>query len=442
MSVLSPLLLAVAVLGAPQHGDSLTLEAALSLARERSPALEAAEADVRRADAEVAAARAERGPRLGARLLYLRYQDPPELSLGPSAGFAPFLANNFAVLLQARQPLYTGGRVAAATRAAEAAREASGSWARQAAAELDAEVAHAFDDVLLARALVDVAAEGVSVLEEAVRVAHDQMAEGAVARIDVLRAETRLSSARTDERRARDRVADARERLAAVLGVEPATLPWVVGELVPPDADAVATLIPQGAEVDDGPALEALRAAARAHEAEADLARAALRPGLSLELGILGTRPELVTGRERWGQELFAGIGVSWTFFDFGRSSARRRASLSGAEGLRAAEDALVDSLAAAYRVRSREVERALGDVAEATANAARAADVLDLAQERYAEGIGIQLEVLEAEADLVRVRGELQRAIHASRAAEVELRRILGRPAMEYAPSAGGWDR
>lgn len=422
-----------------QVGDSLTIGAALRLARDRSPTIEVSEADVRRADAELDAARAERGPSLATELLYLRYQNPPELPLGTSVGFAPFLSNNFAALLRARQPIYTGGRVRAATRAAEAVREANGSVATSAAAELDAAVAEAFDDVLLARALRLVATEGVQVLEEAVRVATDQLDEGAVARIDVLRAETRLASARTDERQARDRVADAGERLAAVIGVDATALPRVAGTLEPPDSLDVGDLLSMSSEVGEGPRLDALRATARAREAEAAAARAALKPAVTVELGLLTTRPELVTGRKEWGEELFAGVGVSWTFFDFGRSSAKARASLTQVEGLSAVESAVRDSLEASFDVQSRRLKRAIADVAEARANVGRAGNVLDLARERYREGVGIQLEVLEAQADLVRVRGDLERAIHAALVSRIELRRILGRPAIEYGPNEGG---
>ena len=423
----------VALQGPSILPDSLDRAAAYRLARERSPVVEAAKAAIRGADAELASARAERGPRLAADLLYLRYQDPPAVAFGAPVGFAPLLRDNLAVGLRVGQPVYTGGRIGAAIRAAEAGREATTNRARAVVAEVDGTVSKAFDDVLLARALVDVAEEGVSVLEEAVRVAREQVESGAVARIDVLRAETRLSSARADRTAARDRVSDARERLAAVLGLDEPSLPAVSGELMAVEGNSVAELRESAGRLGEHGALLAVAAAARAREAEARLARGARLPSVSLQLGALSTRPELMTGRKEWGEELYAAVGLTWTFFDFGRSSSRASTSTAAAERLRARGSALEDSLRAVVRVEIRRLERSVQEVEDARSNVRRAEQVLDLARERYREGIGIQLEVLEAQAEMARVRGDLHRAAHASRTAVTEARRALGRTVLEY---------
>jgi outer membrane protein TolC len=88
-------------------------------------------------------------------------------------------------------------------------------------------------------------------------------------------------------------------------------------------------------------------------------------------------------------------------------------------------------------RAQARELERAAEDVRRGRENVARAERALQIAQERYAEGVGIQLEVLEAEADLTAARADLLRAIHAHRAAAIELRRAAGLPADARLPGA-----
>ena len=60
---------------APQ--GSLTLERALALAREQSPALAATAAAERGMEDQLRGMRALRGPRLSADAVYLRFQDPP-----------------------------------------------------------------------------------------------------------------------------------------------------------------------------------------------------------------------------------------------------------------------------------------------------------------------------------------------------------------------------
>ncbi|NIP57866.1 MAG: hypothetical protein GWM92_04035, partial [Gemmatimonadetes bacterium] len=70
-----------------------------------------------------------------------------------------------------------------------------------------------------------------------------------------------------------------------------------------------------------------------------------------------------------WGEEVFAGVGVSWTFFDFGRSSSRGAAFVAEADRLRALRAGMEDSLRAVSRVESRRLRRALGEVEDARAN-------------------------------------------------------------------------
>jgi outer membrane protein TolC len=60
----------------------------------------------------------------------------------------------------------------------------------------------------------------------------------------------------------------------------------------------------------------------------------------------------------------------------------------------------------------------------------ARAERVPEMTEKRYAHGVGIQLDVLEAEAELRRARTALVGALHAHRFAGFELRRALGLPA------------
>lgn len=164
-------------LAAAAPTDSLDLR----LAREHSPVLVAADAEVRGTEALLGAARSERTPRLTSEFVYLRYQDPPALPLGAPAALAPLLEDNFLAGIHLSQPIYTGGRIPAARRAAESTHMAAIARARVAATELDATVARSFDDVLLAGALLDIADESVAVLEEAVRGAGEQGAAGTAA---------------------------------------------------------------------------------------------------------------------------------------------------------------------------------------------------------------------------------------------------------------------
>ena len=136
------------------------------------------------------------------------------------------------------------------------------------------------------------------------------------------------------------------------------------------------------------------------------------------------------TRATKWSSNLYGGVVVRWPVFDFGAaagqaSAARADAARLRAEALQVANDAVAEVLDQA-----RDLARAAEDVAEGRENVDRAERALGLAQQRYAEGVGIQLDVLEAESDQVRTRADLLRAIHSQRSASVELRRQTGQPA------------
>ena len=411
--------------------DSLDWRGAVALARERNPAVRVARAGIAEAAAGVRLANAQGRPRVVAQGLYLRYEDPPSVQLGPFGSLSPFPTNGYVVAAYARQPLYTGGRSAASKRAAMHAGTVASHQAVQVDVELTADAALAFADAQLARDLVFVSRELVIALEAAERVAERQYDAGTVARIDVLRATNRLARGRAELRHAEEAAIVARERLAVILDVSLHALPPLAGGIEShtriPSQDEVAGA--QELAADRGE-IAALRAAAAAEDARADAARAESRPGAMLYVAGVGTRPELVTGAREWGWEWLAGIAVTWSAFDAGESSARRAQAGAVAERRRAEADQRARTSAAQIRIRYRELSRSAVDLEEARANVERSEQALRLAEERYVEGLAIQLEVLEAQAEWNASRAELLRAAHAGRTALLELKRAAGIPA------------
>jgi outer membrane protein len=422
----------LAPLSAGAQADSVDLASALALARARSPLLAAASATTQGAAGRLAVARSARWPRVSGDAVYLRFQDPPAVTLGPLGRLTPIPQTAYFLQVGVQQPVYTGGRISQTIRAAEWVERSAALSRGQVEVELTAAVAHAHDAALLARSLLGVAEEGAAVLDSAVVVAERNYAAGTVARIDVLRAETRRASAQADVRATRAALASAHEQLAVLLGIDPATAPPVSGALEPAgdtvDAAMVPALLARARAT--RPDIEALGAAARAAEGRAAVARATLRPTVALYFANLTTRPELVTERKKWANDWYGGVIASWPVFDFGAAAGEARAARAEADRARAEATRLGDEAAAAVLARQRDLVRATADIAAGRENVARAQRALAIAQDRYAEGAGIQLEVLEAQADLVKVRADLLGAIHAHRSAAVELRRAVGQPA------------
>lgn len=119
---------------------------------------------------------------------------------------------------------------------------------------------------------------------------------------------------------------------------------------------------------------------------------------------------------------------MSWPIFDFGAADGEAQAARADAARASAEAAQIVRGSVASALAQLRELRRAEVDITAGRENVQRAERALAIAQERYVDGTGIQLEVLEAEADLTRARADVLRAVHAHRSAAVELRRALGR--------------
>jgi outer membrane protein len=411
---------------------ALTLEAALALARDRSPDVAGAAALARGAAGSLRIARSLGRPRVGIDAFHLHFDDAPTLLLGELGAVSPIPTSTSLVRVGVLQPIYTGGRVSALVQAAEwGERGAAAAW-DQTDVEVSAAVAHGHDAALLAEALLAVAEEGVRVLRAAVEVAEEQYAAGVVARLDVLQAETRLVAAERELRAASDAVVHSREVLSVLIGLDPASAPAAAGKLEPVevsfDSATVAELVLRASG--RRPDLEALAAGARAADARSRAARAAVRPSASVYLGGLAMRPELLSDGEGWATNLVAGLLVTWPLFDFGGAAgeaevARAEAGRLDAEARRRGQAAVVD-----LRAQLRNLARAELDIDAGHANVKRAERALGIARERYAEGVGIQLEVLATQSDLAGARAALLSAIHVQRGAAIELRRAAGLPA------------
>lgn len=425
--------LLVTAAGSPTSGqrvDSLDLRSALAVARSKSPVLAAAQAREQGARGVVTTARSRRLPRLSAEALYLRFEDPPGIARGPLGALTPIPMNSYFVQVGVQQPLYTAGRISEGVRAADWMQRSSTAATRQADVELSAAVAHAYDAVLLMRALLGVSQTAAALLDSAVAVAKARFEAGVVARIDILRAETRRASALTEVRAQRDALESALDRLATAIDVAPNELPPIAGVLEPAalslDSIAAEALV---ASVSDGrPDVAALRAASEAAQARARAAGASTKPAAAVFLSSLTMRPELVSQEKRWATKWYGGVVMSWPIFDFGAADGEAQAARADAARASAEAAQIVRGSVASALAQLRELRRAEVDITAGRENVQRAERALAIAQERYVDGTGIQLEVLEAEADLTRARADVLRAVHAHRSAAVELRRALGR--------------
>lgn len=416
----------------------LTLEDALARAIEASHRLAEARAREDAAQAGVAVRESAERPTITATASYTRTNHVLPFVVPGPVGIPivvyPDVPNNYQSRLELRWPIYTGGRTDALERAARAEAEAVGSEVQTAHADLRLEVTRAYWAVVTARASLDVLEQGVARSQAHVNDVNQRFKAGLVPPNEV-------SSATAQEVRARMLAIEARTQrdvaiadLARLISVSP-------DQPLEPTADLArppASLAGQGPELT--PLIESARSARQerrtleqrlvAADAQRDAAAAGRLPTIQLLGGVDYARPNpKIFPRADVAQESWdAGVGVSWSLWDGGRTVAEvaQAAAASRAAAERLAE---FDSrLGVEVRQRALELESASASVTTAMSGVTAAADARRVVGERYEAGVIAQIEVLDAEYALLQAQLDLTRAQAAVRLAEAQLTRALGR--------------
>jgi outer membrane protein len=291
-----------------------------------------------------------------------------------------------------------------------------------------AEVEAAYFALLGVKAQVDALTQLEKSLRASLDAAEVRLQGGLVSRADQLRARAALAEAQLARQAAERDQAKAEAALKLAAGIEQMTslvLDWKT--TLPTELDAMNLLAELLAEAQrQRPDLQALQAAADSARAEAERARAARWPSLSLAAN--GGRSFFLEDDRMPSNSYSVGVTLSVPLFDGGRLAAEARAAERDAERLRAGIETQRSQVA-------RAVTDAYHDVRHAQAQREGVAVQFDSASEsalaaeaRYSAGVGSLLELLTAQAALARARQSASQADSEWLAAFSRLNHALGR--------------
>lgn len=319
--------------------------------------------------------------------------------------------------LQVSQPIYTGGKISAAKRAAEAQIRDSSESRRATEQTLITDLVRRYYGLQLAERVRDLRAGMHETLTQHSYVARRLFEEGQIARPERLHAEVAEAEA-------------ARELRAAEYDVDLARTALAV--LVPRAGDTVQAASPLFLKSDIG-ALETYRAAGEA--ANPSLLRLSAQKSLAHE-GIRAARSEYLPTvaafalRELWEPDLTlldptwaVGFGVQWNFFDGGQKQNRLRAAREQERRVELLQTKAEREVAALVKRGYQSVQKAkdLYDTLDKTIELAE--ENVRVRTRAFEEGFATSLEVVNAQ--LSRQAAELER-LSASYAYVVALAELL----------------
>ncbi len=308
-----------------------TLGDAMALAYQSNPTLQAQRATQRALDETYVQAMANYRPQIT-----VQSAVTDEINNAASVGATSRLPGHTETntnSLQITQPLYTGGRIAAAVSAAVAGVLAGRETLRAAEETTLQNVVQVYVDVRRDQESVEIAQENVALLQRQLDESHARFAVGDITRTDVAQTQTRVSAARAQLASARANLATSRATYLSVVGQNPGKLEPEpsLGKLLPGDIDKALDMAEQ-----NNPRIREADYAEQASAAKVAAAKAQTRPSVSLQatLGYYGGStgaqsffgpPPPVTPFTDYSRDLTASATASFPLFSGGYYSSQIR---------------------------------------------------------------------------------------------------------------------
>jgi len=409
----------------PELSGKLTLQDAIKVALAHNKPLLAALEDKEVARGRVIESYSEALPKVSAVASYTRLDELGSFNAG-GRSIAIGELDNYSVGLQVRQPLFRGGAISAAVRAAKIFSYLTDETVRGQVQVTIYDVASNYYDTLLAQKLYEVNRDAVISAEAHLKDVRTKYSQGVASRFDVLRAEVDVSNFKADMVRQQNRLHLAKTRLLKAMGVSQETHVTLADELT---YEPIKPVLEEAARVAqlNRPDLYEAELGVRLQEEAVRIAQSKYWPKVDAILTQGWARPDPHTSTDDWGDQWTAGVQVEISIFDGLRREGRliqekatlkrRKIELKDAE-----ERSLLEVQQALLSLRDAE------EFAESQRlNLQRAREGLRLAKVGYREGVNTEVEVVDARAALTRAQGLYYEAVHSHTAARLLLQKAMG---------------
>ena len=409
--------------------ERLTLDEAIARGLQHSARL--AELRAREAATEAArqGSRAERLPVVALVGGYMRTNHIEPFSIAPPIGppsfIYPDIPDNFRSRIDLQWPIFTGGRLDALERAAQAERGAAAEDVQAARADLRLEITRAFWALVTARESEQVVGRSVGNLDVHLSDLRARLDQGLIPPNEVLTAEAQRSRRRGLLIEASNLRAIAEADLRRLIGGTGAILPDA------PDPAGPRWTLPDPVGPSPSPRPERVALDYRlnaAKEREAAV-QSQYKPQVSFGAGYDYARPNPRTfpRADYWDDSWDIAVNASWTLWDGGRRAAARAETSAITRQVEARITEFDRTATFEIEARRLDLESSRAAMAAADDEIRAAEEARRVVDERYRAGVATSTDVLDAELDVLQAQLDRTRAVASARLAEARLARALG---------------
>lgn len=324
--------------------------------------------------------------------------------------------------VEVAQTLLDGGRTRTAIRQASAMRRVADSDVQRIREERVLAVTTAYFDVLRARRLADIAAQSVAEAEEQRELIQARIEGGDAARIDIYPVEVQLANAKLEKLQADNNARVAESSLRNEMGL-PSGPDFRLADVQEPSWEISSLDECLACALRERP--EILRSIAQVDSAKAALSLAKLQrlpvpaAAISYDRGLGGT------GYER---QWSVGVGLSMNVFDGGAAAAE-------VDGAKSSLDSVVLRGDQVNRDIAKEVEEAYLNLTSSferldasKPSVELAQKNLEVAREKYRQGLGIPLEIVSAQVSYADAQANHAEALYDCYVARAQLDKAMGK--------------
>lgn len=411
-------------------GPPLSLQEAIDTALQNHPMIRMGQATVEASRQRVRQQVAGYLPRGGYTYTYSRQARPLTAAVGgvdlggaqqrrTVTQFFNFNSTNF----QINQLLFDFGKTLNAIQSAVAATEASTADLETTKQEVIFNTKQAYYSVLSSQQLLGVAEETVRQNQKHLEAAQARFEVGVAPRFDVTQAQVQVSNAELSRVEARNNVALGLATLRRAMGQTEPLQVTLVDRLEHRPVALSEEVIIQQAYV-RRPELESIRAQQRSSAEQVLALKKDLLPSIS------GTAQYTWTGREHPLQEGWMwGVTLTVPLFDSILTTSQLGEEQATFRHLQAQEDNLRQRVALEVRQGLLSLRRAEESIRVNEHTLVQARENLDLAEGRYAAGVGNIIEVTDAQVSLTSAQANNIKALYDYKTALAELERAVGSP-------------
>jgi outer membrane protein len=407
---------------------SLTLDAAVAYAKQHSPLLTATKQNVLAKQAAIAAAKAEQLPRVDVDAALRGSNQPAESALGfpltPLADIPsqPFGNGHLTGLASATMPIYTGGRIGAETHVAEAEHNLAQVRVHDVESNLEYEVAATYARLVEVGRDVQAAQESVDALAESQRIAKQMLDVGKIARVDLLKIDTRLADVQAELIELSNEQQILAGQLNALMG-RPVDTPVAAQTSLPHPEVAISADQAALAAVTGNTQYQLAEAQTKVAQRSVEQAKSQLRPTLSFSADFF---KQSLDPFSVYRGGAIAGFSFNYPIFNRPLNHRVQEAKSLELEDRSKADQARLDAMQRAHTARL-QVQDADARIEATQSSIADARETLRIEQEKQRYGRETIEHLLDAQAALLTSEADYYRALADYTIAAASLKRETG---------------